>query len=107
MSIQRIREAAEKAKIELSSTTQMVPFITADASGPKHINMRTSRSQFESYVNPLVERTVKKAIADVGLKVSEISEVILVGGMSHTMPQVIDRLARVSILMRPSPSVYL
>jgi len=95
MAIQRIREAAEKAKIELSSTTQTeinLPFITADASGPKHINLKVMRSQFEGLVAPLVQRTVepcKKALADAGVKASEINEVILVGGMSR-MPKVID-----------------
>ncbi|KAJ8518721.1 hypothetical protein ONZ45_g4265 [Pleurotus djamor] len=93
MAIQRIREAAEKAKIELSSTSQTeinLPFITADASGPKHINMKLMRSQFESLVAPLIQRTIepcKKALADAGVKASEINEVILVGGMSR-MPRV-------------------
>jgi molecular chaperone DnaK len=93
MAIQRIREAAEKAKIELSSTSQTeinLPFITADASGPKHINIKFMRSQFESLVGPLVQRTVdpcKKALSDAGVKASEIDEVILVGGMTR-MPRV-------------------
>ncbi|KAL5483148.1 SSC1 [Sanghuangporus weigelae] len=95
MAIQRIREAAEKAKIELSSTSQTeinLPFITADASGPKHINLKLLRSQFESLVNPLVERTInpcKKALSDAGIKASEVNEVILVGGMTR-MPKVQD-----------------
>ncbi|KAI5120280.1 hypothetical protein M0805_005337 [Coniferiporia weirii] len=95
MAIQRIREAAEKAKIELSSTSQTeinLPFITADASGPKHINIKLLRSQFESLVNPLVQRTIdpcKKALADAGVKASEVDEVILVGGMTR-MPKVVD-----------------
>ncbi|KAJ3513972.1 hypothetical protein NLJ89_g2639 [Agrocybe chaxingu] len=93
MAIQRVREAAEKGKIELSSTTQTevnLPFITADASGPKHINLKLMRSQFESLVNPLVQRTIdpcKKALSDAGVKASEINEVILVGGMTR-MPKV-------------------
>jgi len=93
MAIQRIREAAEKAKIELSSTTQTeinLPFITADASGPKHINTKLIRSQFEALVDPLVKRTIdpcKKALSDAGVKASEINEVILVGGMTR-MPRV-------------------
>lgn len=93
MAIQRVREAAEKAKIELSSTTQTeinLPFITANASGPKHINMKVLRSQFEGLVQPLVQRTIepcKKALADAGVKASEINEVILVGGMTR-MPKV-------------------
>ncbi|KII95634.1 hypothetical protein PLICRDRAFT_34556 [Plicaturopsis crispa FD-325 SS-3] len=95
MAIQRIREAAEKAKIELSSTSQTdinLPFITADASGPKHINLKMNRSQFESLVGPLVNRTVdpcKKALSDAGVKPSEINEVILVGGMTR-MPKVAE-----------------
>ncbi|KAH7903345.1 heat shock protein 70 family, partial [Hygrophoropsis aurantiaca] len=95
MAIQRIREAAEKAKIELSSTTQTeinLPFITADASGAKHINMKFMRSQLESLVGPLIQRTVdpcKKALSDAGVKASEIDDVILVGGMTR-MPRVAD-----------------
>ncbi|KAF6763021.1 heat shock protein 70 family [Ephemerocybe angulata] len=95
MAIQRVREAAEKAKIELSSTQQTeinLPFITADASGPKHINVKLNRSQFEALVQPLVQRTFdpcKKALADAGVKASEVNEVILVGGMSR-MPKVVD-----------------
>lgn len=93
MAIQRIREAAEKAKIELSSTTQTeinLPFITADASGPKHINLKLGRAQFESLTDGLVKRTIepcKKALNDGGIKASEINEVILVGGMTR-MPKV-------------------
>ncbi|KAF8891845.1 heat shock protein 70 family [Infundibulicybe gibba] len=95
MAIQRIREAAEKAKIELSSTAQTevnLPFITADASGPKHINNKLMRSQFESLVASLVQRTVepcKKALSDAGVKPSDINEVILVGGMTR-MPRVAE-----------------
>lgn len=95
MAIQRIREAAEKAKIELSSTVSTeinLPFITADASGPKHINQKLTRAQFESLVDPLIKKTVepcKKALKDAGLNTSDISEVILVGGMSR-MPKVIE-----------------
>ncbi|CCH59063.1 hypothetical protein TBLA_0B02210 [Henningerozyma blattae CBS 6284] len=95
MAIQRIREAAEKAKIELSSTVSTdinLPFITADASGPKHINMKFSRAQFETLTEPLVKRTVdpvKKALKDAGLSTSDISEVLLVGGMSR-MPKVVE-----------------
>ncbi len=93
MAIQRVREAAEKAKIELSSTTQTeiyLPFITGGATGPKHINIKITRSQLESLVDPLVKRTVepcKKALNDAGVKASEINEVILVGGMTR-MPRV-------------------
>ncbi|ODV93507.1 hypothetical protein PACTADRAFT_5284 [Pachysolen tannophilus NRRL Y-2460] len=95
MAIQRIREAAEKAKIELSSTVATeinLPFITADASGPKHINMKISRAQLESLVEPLIKKTiepVKKALKDANLSTSSVSEVILVGGMTR-MPKVIE-----------------
>ncbi|KAI8920754.1 heat shock protein 70 family [Powellomyces hirtus] len=93
MALQRIREAAEKAKIELSATSQTeinLPFITADATGPKHINMKLTRAQFESLTKPLVDRTIepcKKALKDAGLSASEIQEVLLVGGMTR-MPKV-------------------
>ncbi|KIJ31252.1 hypothetical protein M422DRAFT_267058 [Sphaerobolus stellatus SS14] len=95
MAVQRIREAAEKAKIELSSTTQTeinLPFITADATGPKHINTKLLRSQFEGLVEPLIQRTVapcKRALTDAGVKSNEVDEVILVGGMTR-MPKVVD-----------------
>lgn len=95
MAIQRIREAAEKAKIELSSTVSTeinLPFITADASGPKHINMKFTRAQFETLTEPLVKRTVdpvKKALKDASLATSDISDVLLVGGMSR-MPKVVE-----------------
>ncbi|PSR83701.1 heat shock 70 kDa protein [Coniella lustricola] len=93
MAIQRIREAAEKAKIELSSSLQTdisLPFITADASGPKHINLKLTRAQLEKMVDPLISRTiepVKKALKDANLTAKEIQEVILVGGMTR-MPKV-------------------
>jgi molecular chaperone DnaK len=95
MAIQRVREAAEKAKIELSSTAQTevnLPFITADASGPKHINTKLNRSQFEALTSKLIQRTVdpcKKALSDAGIKASEVDDVILVGGMSR-MPRVVE-----------------
>jgi len=95
MAVQRIREAAEKAKIELSSSPQTdinLPFITADASGPKHINMKLSRSQLESLVDPLIQKTmepVRKALKDANLQAKDIQEVILVGGMTR-MPKVVD-----------------
>lgn len=95
MAIQRIREAAEKAKMELSSSLQTdinLPFITADASGPKHINMKLTRAQFEALVDPLVQKTVdpcRKALKDAGLSAKEIQEVILVGGMTR-MPKVAE-----------------
>jgi molecular chaperone DnaK len=93
MAIQRIREAAEKAKIELSSSQQTdinLPFITADASGPKHINFKFSRAQLEKLVEPLIQRTVepvRKALKDANLAAKDIQEVILVGGMTR-MPKV-------------------
>ncbi|KAK7757877.1 Hsp70 ATPase ssc1 [Diatrype stigma] len=93
MAIQRIREAAEKAKIELSSSLQTdisLPFITADASGPKHINLKMTRSQLESMMDPLITRTidpVRKALKDASLQAKDIQEVILVGGMTR-MPKV-------------------
>ncbi|KAJ3062323.1 Stress-70 protein, mitochondrial, partial [Quaeritorhiza haematococci] len=93
MALQRIREAGEKAKIELSSTLQTeinLPYITADASGPKHINLTLSRSQYEGLTKHLVEKTIepcKKALKDAGINANELSEVILVGGMSR-MPKV-------------------
>ncbi|KAI2781860.1 hsp70-like protein [Daldinia loculata] len=95
MAIQRIREAAEKAKIELSSSLQTdisLPFITADASGPKHINTKMTRSQLESMMDPLIKKTtepVRKALKDAGLQAKDIQEVILVGGMTR-MPKVAE-----------------
>ncbi|KAL1835796.1 hypothetical protein VTJ49DRAFT_6051 [Mycothermus thermophilus] len=93
MAIQRIREAAEKAKIELSSSLQTdisLPFITADASGPKHINTKLTRAQLEGMVDPLISKTVepvRKALKDANLQAKDIQEVILVGGMTR-MPKV-------------------
>lgn len=93
MAIQRIREAAEKAKVELSSALKTdinLPFITADATGPKHINLTISRAQFEGLTDSLIKRTidpVKKALKDAALQTNEVDEVILVGGMSR-MPKV-------------------
>merc|ERR1711959_482809 len=95
MAIQRIREAAEKAKIELSSSLQTdinLPFITADASGPKHINSKLSRAQLEGLVDPLVSRTVdpvRKALKDANMQAKDIQDVILVGGMTR-MPKVTE-----------------
>ena len=93
MALQRLKEAGEKAKIELSNVMQTeinLPFITADASGPKHLTMTLSRSKLEQLIGDLVERTVgpcKRAIADAGVATSDINEVILVGGMTR-MPLV-------------------
>jgi len=100
LALQRLKEAAEKAKIELSSGMQTevnLPFITADQSGPKHLNIKLSRAKLESLVEDLIERTIdpcKKAIKDAGLKASEIDEVILVGGMTR-MPKVIETVKSV------------
>ncbi|KAK9459834.1 heat shock protein 70 family [Lipomyces oligophaga] len=100
MAIQRIREAAEKAKIELSSTVSTdinLPFITADATGPKHINTKLTRAQFETHVDPLIKRTVepvKKALKDAGLSANQIDEVILVGGMTR-MPKVVETVKQI------------
>ena len=93
MAIQRVREAGEKAKCELSSTTQTeinLPFITADKTGPKHLNIKVTRAKFELLVEDLVKRTIepcKTALKDAGLSANEISEVVLVGGMTR-MPKV-------------------
>jgi len=95
LALQRLKEAAEKAKIELSSAAQTeinLPYITADASGPKHLTMKLTRSKFESLVDDLVQRTIepcKKALADAGMKPGEVDEIILVGGMTR-MPKVQD-----------------
>ena len=93
MALQRLKEAAEKAKIELSSVMETeinLPFITADASGPKHMTMKLTRAKLESLVEPLVQRTIaplKQALADAGLKPADVDEVVLVGG-STRMPRV-------------------
>ncbi len=93
LALQRLKEGAEKAKIELSSTTQTdvnLPFITADQNGPKHLNIKLTRAKLESLVEDLINRTKKpceNALKDAGLKASEIDEVILVGGMTR-MPKV-------------------
>lgn len=97
MALQRLKEAAEKAKIELSSSTQTdvnLPFITADASGPKHLNIKLSRSKLESLVDDLIDRTIepcKKALKDAGVSASDISEIIMVGGMTR-MPKVKEKV---------------
>ena len=97
LALQRLKEAAEKAKIELSSTTQTeinLPFITADQSGPKHLTIKLTRAKLEALVEDLIERTLapcKTALKDAGLKASEIDEVILVGGMTR-MPKVQEKV---------------
>src|SRR5215212_3019204 len=95
LALQRLKEAAEKAKIELSSTAQTeinLPFITADATGPKHLTLKLTRAKFEALVDDLIQQTVepcRKALKDAGLSAGEISEVVLVGGMTR-MPKVQD-----------------
>lgn len=95
MALQRLKEAAEKAKIELSSTAQTevnLPFITADSSGPKHLNITMTRAHLEKLVDDLIKRTIgpcKAALKDAGVKASDIDEVVLVGGMTR-MPKIID-----------------
>ncbi|NWG39948.1 MAG: molecular chaperone DnaK, partial [Hydrogenophilaceae bacterium] len=97
MALQRLKEAAEKAKIELSSSQQTeinLPYITADASGPKHLTMKITRAKFEALVEDLINRTIepcKIAIKDAGIYVSDIDDVILVGGQTR-MPKVIDKV---------------
>jgi molecular chaperone DnaK len=95
LALQRLKEAAEKAKIELSSTTQTeinLPFITADKTGPKHLTMKLTRAKLESLVDDLIQKTVgpcQNALKDAGLKAAEIDEVVLVGGMTR-MPKVVE-----------------
>src|SRR6201987_6131129 len=93
LALQRLKEAAEKAKIELSSTTQTeinLPFITADATGPKHLTMKLTRAKFEALVDDLIQKTMqpcKQALKDAGISAAQINEVVLVGGMTR-MPKV-------------------
>ncbi|NLY35400.1 MAG: molecular chaperone DnaK [Alcaligenaceae bacterium] len=97
LALQRLKEAAEKAKIELSSTAQTeinLPYITADASGPKHLNLKITRAKLEALVEELINRTIEPcrvAIKDAGVKVSDIDDVILVGGMTR-MPKVQEKV---------------
>ena len=97
LALQRLKEAAEKAKIELSSSTGTdinLPYVTADASGPKHLNIKLNRAKLESLVDELIERTIapcRTAIKDAGVSVSDIDDVILVGGMTR-MPKVQDKV---------------
>ncbi len=101
LALQRLKEAAEKAKIELSSsagTDINLPYITADATGPKHLNIKLSRAKLESLVEELIERTIapcRMAIKDAGVSVSDIDDIILVGGMSR-MPKVQDKVKEFS-----------
>jgi molecular chaperone DnaK len=100
LALQRLKEAAEKAKIELSSSAQTdvnLPFITADASGPKHLNIKLTRAKLEGLVEELIQRTVdpcKKALKDAGISADKIDEVILVGGMTR-MPKVQETVKQI------------
>ncbi len=97
LALQRLKEAAEKAKIELSNSAQTdinLPYVTADASGPKHLNIKLTRAKLESLVDELIERTIapcRTAIKDAGVNVADINDVILVGGMSR-MPKVQEKV---------------
>ncbi len=99
LALQRLKEAAEKAKIELSTLMETdinLPYITADASGPKHLNVKLTRAKLEQLVDDLIQRTIKpceNALQDAGLKASDIHEVILVGGMSR-MPKVMETVKK-------------
>ncbi|MCV5662750.1 Hsp70 family protein, partial [Escherichia coli] len=98
LAMQRVKEAAEKAKIELSSTSQTdvnLPYVTADATGPKHMNIKVTRAKLESLVEDLVQRSLeplKVALADADLSVNDITDVILVGGQTR-MPMVQAKVA--------------
>ena len=98
LALQRMKEAAEKAKIELSSAAQTdvnLPFVTADASGPKHLNVKLTRSQYEGLVDDLISKSIdpcKSALKDAGVSASDIDEVILVGGMTR-MPKIIEAVS--------------
>jgi molecular chaperone DnaK len=100
LALQRLKEAAEKAKIELSSSQQTdinLPYITADATGPKHLAIKITRAKFESLVDDLIQKTVEPcriAIKDAGVKLSDVSDVILVGGMTR-MPKVQDKVKEI------------
>ena len=101
LALQRLKEAAEKAKIELSSAAQTeinLPFITADKSGPKHLNLKFTRAKLEALVQSLVDRTfraLQNSFKDSGFSAAEINEVVLVGGMTR-MPKIIEQL-RISL----------
>src|SRR6202521_5521280 len=100
LALQRLKEAAEKAKIELSSSVQTevnLPFITADQTGPKHLNIKLTRAKLEALVDDLIQKTIepcRNALKDAGLKASEVQEVILVGGMTR-MPKVIETVKQI------------
>ena len=97
--VQRLKDAAEKAKHELSSTTQTeinIPFLTADASGPKHFNLTFTRAKLESLAQPLIDRSIeltKKALEDAKISTTHINEVVLVGGQTR-MPAIIEAVKK-------------
>ena len=99
LALQRLKEAAEKAKIELSSAEQTdvnLPFITADKTGPKHINLKMTRAKLEALVEDLISKTLppcKTALKDAGLTASEIDEIVMVGGMTR-MPKVFEQVKK-------------
>lgn len=103
MAMQRLKEAAEKAKIELSSSMQTdvnLPYLTVDSSGPKHMNLKLSRSKFESLVGDLIKKTIspcQKALQDAEVNKKDIGEVLLVGGMTR-MPKVNRRICNFTIM---------
>ena len=100
LALQRLKDAAEKAKIELSSSQQTevnLPYITADASGPKHLAIKITRAKLESLVEELIQRTIepcRTAIKDAGIKISDIEDIILVGGQSR-MPKVQEKVKEI------------
>jgi hypothetical protein len=110
MALQRLRETAEKAKCELSSSKQTeinLPFITADSSGPRHLNISLTRAKYETLIEKLINRTIQpceKAIKDAGLKASEIDEVILVGGSNTKLPNFVFEPFFLNRLTRPASS---
>src|SRR3984957_18990826 len=109
MALQRLKEAAEKAKIELSASMETdinLPFVTADASGPKHLNVKLSRSKFEQLIDPLVQRSVEpcvRALKDAGLTAAQIDEVVLVGG--STRVPIIQKMVKDFFGKEPNKSV--
>lgn len=112
MAMQRLKEAAEKAKIELSSSMQTdvnLPYLTVDSSGPKHMNLKLSRSKFESLVGDLIKKTIspcQKALQDAEVNKKDIGEVLLVGGMTR-MPKVNRRICNFTIMKQYFKTVKL
>lgn len=112
MAMQRLKEAAEKAKIELSSSMQTdvnLPYLTVDSSGPKHMNLKLSRSKFESLVGDLIKKTIspcQKALQDAEVNKKDIGEVLLVGGMTR-MPKVNRHICNFTIMKQYFKTVKL